>query len=80
MLKNKRVNVRYGPSLNYPVKFVYTKKHWYTSILDWSGTGAEGPWIVLFVNRNDTRNLRRQELRNTERLQQERQEVDLQLA
>ena len=25
MLKNKKVNVRYGPSLDYPVKYVYRK-------------------------------------------------------
>ena len=26
MLKNSKVNVRYGPSFEYPIKFVYLKK------------------------------------------------------
>ena len=26
MLKNSEVNVRYGPSFEYPIKYVYTKK------------------------------------------------------
>ena len=25
MLKNKKVNVRYGPSFDYPIKFIYKK-------------------------------------------------------
>ena len=27
MLKNNKVNVRYGPSFEYPIKFVYLKKY-----------------------------------------------------
>jgi len=26
MLKNKKVNVRYGPGFDYPIKFIYKKK------------------------------------------------------
>ena len=26
MLKNNKVNVRYGPGFDYPIKFVYKKK------------------------------------------------------
>ena len=26
MLKNDKVNVRYGPSFDYPIKFIYKKK------------------------------------------------------
>ena len=26
-LKNKKVNVRYGPGLDYPIKFVFNKKN-----------------------------------------------------
>jgi len=26
MLKNKKVNVRYGPSFDYPIKFIYKKE------------------------------------------------------
>ena len=34
MLKNKKVNVRYGPSLNYPIKFVYTKNFLPVKVID----------------------------------------------
>ena len=26
MLKNNKVNVRYGPSFDYPIKYIYLKK------------------------------------------------------
>tara|TARA_Y100001970_G_C14063004_1_gene765195 strand:+ start:714 stop:1082 length:369 start_codon:yes stop_codon:yes gene_type:complete len=34
MLKNNKVNVRYGPSLDYPVKFIYKKKFLPVKIID----------------------------------------------
>ena len=34
MLKNNVVNVRYGPSLNHPIKFVYKKKFLPVKIID----------------------------------------------
>ena len=34
MLKNKKVNVRYGPSLDYPIKFIYKKKYLPVEIID----------------------------------------------
>ena len=33
-LKNKKVNVRYGPSFNYPIKFIYKKKFLPVKIID----------------------------------------------
>ena len=33
-LKNKLVNVRYGPSFNYPIKYVYKKKYLPIKIID----------------------------------------------
>ena len=27
MLKNNKVNVRYGPSFEYPIKYIYLKKY-----------------------------------------------------
>ena len=33
-LKNKKVNVRYGPSLEYPVKFVYKKINYPVKLID----------------------------------------------
>ena len=33
-LKNKLVNVRYGPSFNYPIKYVYKKKYLPIEIID----------------------------------------------
>ena len=38
MLKNKKVNVRYGPSFDYPIKFIYKKKYLPVEILDTSET------------------------------------------
>ena len=32
MLKNKKVNVRYGPSLDHPVKYIYRKIDFKTSL------------------------------------------------
>ena len=34
MLKNSKVNVRIGPSLDYPVKFIYKKKYLPVKIID----------------------------------------------
>ncbi len=34
MLKNDKVNVRYGPSFEYPIKFVYLKKYLPVKIID----------------------------------------------
>jgi len=47
MLKNKKVNVRYGPSFDYPVKFIYKKKYLPVVILDKSGTWRK---IIDFEN------------------------------
>ena len=33
-LKNKKVNVRYGPGLDYPIKFVFNKKNYPVEIID----------------------------------------------
>ena len=33
-LKNKKVNVRYGPGLDYPIKFVFSKKNYPVEIID----------------------------------------------
>ena len=33
-LKNKEVNVRYGPGLDYPIKFVFNKKNYPVEIID----------------------------------------------
>ena len=34
MLKNKKVNVRYGPSFEYPIKYVYLKKYLPIKVID----------------------------------------------
>ena len=34
MLKNKKVNVRYGPSFDYPIKFIYHKKFLPVEVID----------------------------------------------
>ena len=34
MLKNNKVNVRHGPSLDYPIKFIYNKKFLPIKIID----------------------------------------------
>tara|TARA_B100001027_G_C16261119_1_gene329502 strand:- start:1397 stop:1765 length:369 start_codon:yes stop_codon:yes gene_type:complete len=34
MLKNDKVNVRYGPSFDYPIKFIYKKKFLPVKIID----------------------------------------------
>jgi len=34
MLKNNKVNVRYGPSMDYPIKFIYKKKFLPVKIID----------------------------------------------
>ena len=34
MLKNKEVNVRYGPSLDHPIKFIYKKKFLPVKVID----------------------------------------------
>ena len=33
-LKNKKVNVRYGPGLDYPIKFVFNKENYPVEIID----------------------------------------------
>ena len=33
-LKKKKVNVRYGPGLDYPIKFVYLKKNFPVEVID----------------------------------------------
>ena len=33
-LKNKKVNVRYGPSFNYPIKYIYKKKLLPVEVID----------------------------------------------
>ena len=33
-LKNKKVNVRYGPGLYYPIKFIFNKKNYPVEIID----------------------------------------------
>ena len=33
-LKNKKVNVRYGPGFNYPIKYIYNKKFLPVKIID----------------------------------------------
>ena len=33
-LKNDKVNVRYGPGLNFPIKFIYNKKFLPIKIID----------------------------------------------
>ena len=34
MLKNNKVNVRYGPSFEYPIKFIYNKKYLPLKVID----------------------------------------------
>ena len=34
MLKNNKVNVRHGPSFDYPIKFIYNKKFLPIKIID----------------------------------------------
>ena len=34
MLKNNKVNVRYGPSFDYPIKFIYKKKFLPVKVID----------------------------------------------
>ena len=34
MLKNNKVNVRYGPGFDYPIKFVYNKKNLHVQVID----------------------------------------------
>ena len=34
MLKNSKVNVRMGPGLDYPVKFIYKKKYLPVKVID----------------------------------------------
>ena len=34
MLKNDKVNVRYGPSFDYPIKFIYKKKFLHCKVID----------------------------------------------
>ena len=34
MLKNKKVNVRHGPSFDYPIKFIYNKKFLPLEVID----------------------------------------------
>ena len=34
MLKNNKVNVRYGPGFDYPIKFIYKKKYLPIKIID----------------------------------------------
>ena len=34
MLKNKKVNVRYGPSFDYPIKYLYLKKYLPVKVID----------------------------------------------
>ena len=34
MLKNNKVNVRYGPGFDYPIKFIYKKKFLPLKIID----------------------------------------------
>ena len=34
MLKNNKVNVRYGPGFDYPIKYVYTKKYLPLKVID----------------------------------------------
>ena len=34
MLKNNKVNVRYGPSFDYPIKYVYKKKFLPVKVID----------------------------------------------
>ena len=34
MLKNNKVNVRYGPSFDYPIKYIYLKKNLPIKIID----------------------------------------------
>ena len=34
MLKNNKVNVRYGPSFEYPIKFIYKKKYHPLKVID----------------------------------------------
>ena len=44
-LKNKKVNVRYGPGLDYPIKFVFNKKK---CNLNWCRveTGEYKGWVL----------------------------------
>ena len=46
-LKNNEVNVRVGPSKEYPIKFTYNKKYFPVKILDKSGTWRK---IIDFQN------------------------------
>ena len=34
MLKNDKVNVRYGPSFDYPIKYIYKKKYLPVEVID----------------------------------------------
>ena len=34
MLKNNKVNVRYGPSFEYPIKYIYLKKNLPIKVID----------------------------------------------
>ena len=34
MLKNDKVNVRYGPSFDYPIKYIYKKKYLPIEVID----------------------------------------------
>ena len=34
LLKNNKVNVRYGPGFDYPIKYIYKKKHLPIKVID----------------------------------------------
>jgi SH3-like domain-containing protein len=46
-LKNNKVNLRIGPSINHPIKLIYKKKHLTVSVIDKSETWRK---IVDFEN------------------------------
>ena len=40
MLKNSKVNVRYGPGFEYPIKYIYKKKYLPIKVIDKSEISA----------------------------------------
>ena len=50
MLKNKKVNVRYGPSFDYPIKYVYRKIELPLKVIDKKETASEKAKKQYFQN------------------------------
>ena len=57
MLKNKKVNVRYGPSFDYPIKYVYRKIELPLKVIDKKDSDLTTIKLIEFNNlvQNDKR-------------------------